>query len=136
MVDIDYRKAIVGFFILFVSLIAYSKLTSPKFFELVGMPYQTQWKTLNFIDYLGPVFLFGIIVCVCIFIFGANILSSFMLALLGLILYFTLTSQVFLIMIGTSYSEQIWFTQFTNYLAPLIISVIILGALFFMLKHS
>ncbi|MCW1297963.1 MAG: hypothetical protein OH354_01620 [Candidatus Parvarchaeota archaeon] len=135
MVEIDFRRAIVGFFILFVALIAYSKLTNPKFFELVGVPYQTQRQTLNFIDYLGPVFLFGIIVCVCIFIFGANIVSSFMLALLGLILYYTLTSQVFLIMIGASYSEQIWFLRLIEYLGPLVISIIILGALFFMLKY-
>ena len=129
--ELEPQRVLVGLLLLTFFFILYERLMNPQLLELLGVNFKPY-----VMEFEGPIFIVGVITFVVLFIFGASPISSLAIALLGFFCYYTFTNPTFLALLGLSYSEQTRALMWIDYLRPVLISGIVLGASFILLKFK
>ena len=129
-------RAVAGFLILIFTLVVYYRLAEPEFLEEVGVTGNLTKEQVKFyITFFQPVILLSILTAVVAIIFPDTKLPvAIMIAITGLIAYFTFTSQWFFSIIGFTNEEQLKITTLLSFLSPIIICALIISVAFVVIK--
>ncbi len=125
--EFEPGKIITGFLILMFLLVFYQRFTSPEFFQMIGVTTANEHFLMLLLDIIRPIILAGIFAVVVNYMFGSSIPTTLITAVVGITVYFVLTSPLFLSVIGLSYAEQNSFFTWKNFLDPLIILGVMIG---------
>ena len=134
--DFDAGRGLIGFFILLFLLVAYNRLANPEFLDKLGLTGNMSKEEIKFyITFFQPLMLAGILgITVAIIFPGTGVPEAAMLGLIGIIAYLTFTSQWFFSLIGVTFSEQERISDLVTYFAPVLISGILVGIAFVIMK--
>jgi len=132
----DAGRGLTGFFILLFFLIAYNRIATPEFFEIVGISGNLSKEDIRYYaTFLQPLMFAVILAITAAIIFpGTGLPEAAMLGFVGVIAYLTFTSQWFYSIMGMGSLEQKNISGIINYLAPIIISGIMMGVAFVAMK--
>ena len=106
----------------------YNTVMNPDFLYSIGVTGLAHNQIQTIMGVLNPIIVLGIITGVMFIVFGISPVTSVMVAILGLVMYFIFTSPMFMSILGMDVSQQAGAMNWLNYLQPVIISGIILAA--------
>lgn len=128
MAEFSWKRILVGMLILIFTFTSYNTIMNPDFLTATGLTQLTQSQIQTIMGVINPIIVLGILTGVMFFIFGISPMTSFMVAILGLVMYFIFSSTMFMTIIGMDPVQQASAINWLDYLQPIIISGIILAA--------
>ncbi len=134
--NLDPKKILVGMILLILFFTLYERFTNPIFMTMIGMSGTSERGTSIMLSFISPLIIIGIIAAIMFYVLRIHPINSFMIAMIGFMVYFLFTSPTFFSIIGLSYSEQVKAIIWIDYLRPIVITCIILASVLVLMESK